>query len=122
MNKTGTSYDFSKTGLEHWLGPLESRVMDVLWSSDQHPLPLQRVWRELGKEWAETTVQTTLLRLLAKGLVGRNSDHPVYRYFATSPRVEWEKNQVLALLNSLDQEYGDLVDVWLERQTEHHHA
>lgn len=119
MSKSHNCYDLSKSGLEHWLGPLEARVMDVLWSSDRRPLPLQRVWRELGSyEWAMTTIQTTLNRLVAKGLVGRNSDQPVYRYFAIMPRAAWERENVERLLNSLAEEYGDVVDAWLEREVQ----
>jgi predicted transcriptional regulator len=54
------------------LGPLEARIMQVLWSCDPGEYaPIREVLRRLDDDLAYTTVMTVLSRLHDKGLVRR---------------------------------------------------
>ncbi len=60
-------------------GSLEAEVMAVLWAADG-PLTPSDVQHGLGRELAYTTVMTTLTRLHAKGIVGREKSGRAYAY------------------------------------------
>lgn len=68
-------------GLERVLGPLEARIMEVLWAAEG-PLPVEEVCRRLGGAHHKT-VLTVLSRLVHKGLVERSSRGRAYLF---SPR------------------------------------
>jgi len=68
MRKPGL-FRLDGQGLERVLGPLEARIMEVLWAEDR-PLPVQEVCRRLGGAHHKT-VLTVLNRLVGKGLVER---------------------------------------------------
>ena len=52
------------------LGPLEQRVLDLLWKQPQ-AVAVREVQSALGDELAYTTVMTTLDRLYKKGFLAR---------------------------------------------------
>lgn len=58
----------------------EHTVMDVLW--DQSPLTAQEVAERVppDRDWSANTVKTLLGRLLAKNVVGYETDGRRYRY------------------------------------------
>jgi predicted transcriptional regulator len=67
------------------LGPLEERVLEVLWRS-RHGLAVREVRSTLGDGLAYTTVMTTLDRLYKKGLLERQRDGRAFRYAARTSR------------------------------------
>lgn len=70
------------------LGPLETRVMEVLWQCGK--CSVRQVVKSLDRDVAYTTVMTTLERLFRKDLVSRQKHNRAYLY---SPRVtcqEWK--------------------------------
>jgi len=81
----------SHTVLRLVLGPLETRVMEVLWA-DGHS-SVRDVVKRLDPDMAYTTIMTTLDRLYRKHLVHRRKRKRAYIYW---PRVtaEYWKNQV----------------------------
>jgi predicted transcriptional regulator len=69
------------------LGPLEARVMSVIWQAASELL-VRDVFTRLGSELAYTTVMTTLDRLYKKGLLERRREG---RGFLYAPRVTREQ-------------------------------
>ena len=67
------------------LGPLEERVLEVLWRGRQG-LSVRDVRAALGDGLAHTTVMTTLDRLFKKGLLERHRDGRAFRYAARTTR------------------------------------
>jgi predicted transcriptional regulator len=67
------------------LGPLEERVLDLLWRSSAER-SVREVQQELGGDLAYTTVMTTLDRLYKKGLLLRRRKGPAFRYSARESR------------------------------------
>lgn len=87
-SNTGTA---SHAVLRLILGPLETRVMEVLWECGE--CRVREVVNRLDRSVAYTTVMTTLDRLFRKDLVSRRMRDRAYIY---SPRVtcqQW-KNKV----------------------------
>lgn len=70
-------------------GELESRVLDVLWATDEACTP-REVHAALGTEHelAYTTVMTILVRLWQKGLLGRAQAGRAYAYRPVESRDE----------------------------------
>ncbi|HPG27065.1 MAG TPA: BlaI/MecI/CopY family transcriptional regulator [Myxococcota bacterium] len=69
------------------LGPLETAVMDRLWS-DEGALDVLDVHRDVGQTRGVTrnTIHSTLERLVRKGLVSRSRHGRAYRYAALVSR------------------------------------
>jgi BlaI family transcriptional regulator, penicillinase repressor len=61
------------------LGPLEERILDLLWRI-RRERSVREVQDELQGPLAYTTIMTTLDRLFKKGLLGRRRDGQAYLY------------------------------------------
>ena len=73
------------------MGPLESAVMDVVWSHGE--CNVHDVAKRLVRPLAYTTVMTTLDRLYKKGLLQRRKEERAFFYLAAWTRVEWEQKR-----------------------------
>jgi predicted transcriptional regulator len=82
------------------LGPLESQVMGIIWSSG--PLSVRDVGaRFAGEPPAYTTVMTTLDRLYKKGLVLREKTGAAFIYEQACTQAEYQEGVVGATVNAL---------------------
>jgi predicted transcriptional regulator len=68
------------------LGPLETRLLELLWSQ-RHPATVRHIRRALP-ELAYTTIMTTLDRLYRKGLLLRHKDGRAFAYAVRCTRGE----------------------------------
>lgn len=82
------------------LGPLEIRVMEVLWTAGQSSV--RDVVEKLERKLAYTTVMTTLDRLFKKGMLDRQKSERAFLYFPRLSNLEWERQRA-----------GDLVSGFL---------
>jgi predicted transcriptional regulator len=73
------------------LGPLEIRVMDILWARGESSV--HDVIQRLERLLAYTTVMTTLDRLFKKGLLARRKINRAFRYSPRLSRGEWEQKR-----------------------------
>lgn len=90
-------------GLEKMLGKLEAQVMEAVWETDR-PMCVEDVRETLsqaGKTAAYTTIMTTLSRLHAKGLLGREMQGKAYYYTARISRRELTSNVTKQVIDSL---------------------
>ncbi|MGB8255483.1 MAG: BlaI/MecI/CopY family transcriptional regulator, partial [Pseudonocardiaceae bacterium] len=69
-----------------------------LWAADG-PITAARVREAVGVELAYNTVQTILVRLYEKGLIGRVADGRRHEYFAVKGAEELAAEQMQALLS-----------------------
>lgn len=77
------------------LGPLESRVMNALWTGSTGTA--REVFASLGEKWAYTTIMTTLDRLHKKDLLFREKEGLAWRYRPVLDREAFERANVDAL-------------------------
>jgi predicted transcriptional regulator len=85
--------------LAPFLGPLEIRVLESLWESDE-----ERTVRGILDRFSDlayTTVMTTLDRLFKKGLLERSLVDRAYRYRPRFPRRELERRLAAGTIESL---------------------
>lgn len=99
------------------LGPLESEVMQVVWSKDE--VSVSDVVRVIKnkRSVAYTTVMTTMDTLYKKGFLGRQKIGKAYLYQLTAPKDVLEKNSLRLVITDLVSNYGRvkvlLVTTWL---------
>lgn len=82
------------------LGPLEERVLELLWRSAAER-SVREVQEELVGDLAYTTVMTTLDRLYKKGLLQRRREGLAYRYAARESREAFAAGLVRGWLDRL---------------------
>lgn len=87
--------------LSEILGPLETEIMDVVWSSGE--VTVREVHREINERRpiAYTTVMTTLGRLTDKGILSRIEDQPAHRYKALLSREQYARSTVKSVVDWL---------------------
>jgi|SRR6185312_2191916 len=69
------------------LGPLESRVMEIVWRNSE--ANVRQVAALLPEPLAYTTVMTTLDRLYKKGLLERRKNSRAFIYAPRVSRAQW---------------------------------
>jgi predicted transcriptional regulator len=79
------------------LGPLEERLLEVLWKR-QNPVTVRELVQQSCSDLAYTTVMTTLDRLFKKNLLTRIADGRAFRY---APRYSREELHQQSLNQSL---------------------
>jgi len=92
------------------LGELERRILGRLWSDG--PADVRRMHGAVGvpRGIAPNTVQSTLERLVRKGLAERTRLGRAYTYRARVSRREWTARALDALLEAIP---GSETDLWL---------
>jgi len=92
----------TKEGRRAW-GSLEADVMAVLWQgSADAPLTPAKVQAQLGDGLAYNTVQTILIRLYDKGLVGRRKVGRGHAYWAVRDAAATAAARMSAVLSARD--------------------
>jgi len=86
-------------GQQLLLGPLEIRVMDVVWATGE--CNVRDVVEKLERRLAYTTVMTTLDRLYKKGFLDRHKDERAFVYSARVSNQEWERQRAGDLVAGL---------------------
>ena len=87
--------------LSEVLGPLETEIMDVVWSCGE--VTVRDVHRRISERRpiAYTTVMTTLGRLTDKGILTRIESQPAHRYEALLSREQYARSTVKSVVDWL---------------------
>ncbi|MBO3832846.1 MAG: BlaI/MecI/CopY family transcriptional regulator [Candidatus Brockarchaeota archaeon] len=113
-----SQYNVEGKELQAFLGPLETSIIEVMWSAKQ-PLTVRDVYEKLKrrKRIAYTTVMTTMNRLYDKGLLDRRVEKGrggvLYVYWPKFEEHNFKKSAVHEVLNSLVENFGDIVASYL---------
>ncbi|MDO3381163.1 BlaI/MecI/CopY family transcriptional regulator [Gilvimarinus algae] len=98
------------------LSKTEFSLLNVLWKKS--PLSVREIHDRLDNGWAYTTTKTTLDRMVAKGILGRESAHGVYIYSPCIGRaaglVQWVR---FIADNVFDLEPLEVVNLFAKRKT-----
>lgn len=98
---TNIRFEPAREGLEAVMGPLEARVMQVIWELGE--TTVREVWERLGGEdqAAYTTVMTIFHRLYEKGYVEREAVGRAHRYRPRTSRNEFQGNVLSQVLQGI---------------------
>ncbi len=88
------------------LGPLESEVMKIIWSSNKTDVREVTEAIRKKKPIAYTTVMTIMDTLFKKGFLTRQKVGKAYQYNAVAPRAIFFKNALFSTINGLIENYG----------------
>jgi len=101
-------------GLEKLLGPLEARIMPILWRRERSTV--KQVHRLLAPQHdiAYTTVMTTMSRLAEKGILRRHREGLAYVYAPAISEEEFIAQMVEQVMESLLRDYPSYVARYLE--------
>jgi predicted transcriptional regulator len=84
-------FEPDRQGLEAVMGPLEARVMEIVWETGE--VTVREVWRRINAEGetAYTTVMTIFHRLYEKGYLERRSQGRAHVYFPKETRKQFQE-------------------------------
>jgi len=121
MSSVSDRQAIDSTILRIILGPLEARVMQVLWQSGEYCV--RDVVDRIEQRKAYTTVMTTLDRLYRKKLIDRKKFGRTYFYWARVSCRQWQQRMarhvVARLLSGSETSRELLVACLLEAMGEH---
>ena len=101
-------------GLEKLLGPLEVRVMRIIWQHKR--ITVKQVHGQLARQYAlaYTTVMTTMSRLAEKGILSRQREGLAYVYAPAISEDQFIAHMVEQVMASLMRDYPSYVARYLE--------
>jgi predicted transcriptional regulator len=98
--------------LESFLGPLEAKVLETMWSLPKKPATVRDCYEVLNKKGkiAYTSVMSTMDRLFSKGYLQRSIERGkgglYYVYWPTMSEQEFSEKAVKQVLSSLVTRFG----------------
>ncbi|MCM3787249.1 BlaI/MecI/CopY family transcriptional regulator [Domibacillus indicus] len=103
------SFKFNERGLNRFFGPLEAKIMDVLWCGGEKSI--KDVQHELEKEKATNfnTVMTVMNRLVEKGILTKRLEGRTSMYQPVLTREEFVNTQSKEMTQELVDEFGSVV-------------
>ncbi|HWO98422.1 MAG TPA: BlaI/MecI/CopY family transcriptional regulator [Bacillus sp. (in: firmicutes)] len=102
-------FKFNEKGLNRFFGPLESKIMTVLWSGEE--MTIKDVQQALEREKAVNfnTVMTVMNRLLEKGVLQKRAEGRTSLYRPILSKEEFFNTQSKELTHELIDEFGSVV-------------
>ncbi len=106
-------FNVAEEGINHFFGPLEARIMDIIWSSEG--LSIKEVQKMLNEEnpLSFNTIMTVMNRLLEKGHLKKYTKGKgrgqTSCYVAVQSKEEFLMEQMQAVTYGLIREYGEMV-------------
>lgn len=102
------SFKFNERGLNRFFGPLEAKIMDVLWCGERS---IKEVQHELEKDKATNfnTVMTVMNRLVDKGILTKRLEGRTSIFQPVLSREEFVNTQSKEMTHELMDEFGSVV-------------
>lgn len=102
-------FKMHESGLNRFFGPLEAKIMDILWNNDE--MTIKEVQHFLEKEKAVNfnTVMTVMNRLVEKEILQKRAEGRSSMYKPIQSRNEFLDTQSKEMTNELMDEFGNVV-------------
>jgi predicted transcriptional regulator len=102
-------FKINESGLNRFFGPLEAKIMDILWNDVE--MTIKDVQQVLDKEKMTNfnTVMTVMNRLVEKGILEKRAEGRSSLYKPVQSRVEFLSQQSKEMTNELMDEFGNVV-------------
>ncbi len=102
-------FKMHESGLNRFFGPLEAKIMDILWSNNE--MTIKDVQHALEKEKTTNfnTVMTVMNRLVEKGILQKRAEGRCSMYKPVQSRNEFLDTQSKEMTNELMDEFGNVV-------------
>lgn len=98
-----------ESGLNRFFGPLEAKIMDILWNHDE--MTIKEVQHILEKDKTKNfnTVMTVMNRLVEKGILQKRTEGRSSLYKPVQSRDEFLNVQSKEMTTELMDEFGNVV-------------
>ena len=102
-------FKINESGLNRFFGPLEAKIMDILWNDVE--MTIKDVQQVLDKKKVTNfnTVMTVMNRLVEKGILQKRIEGRSSLYSPVQSRVEFLNAQSKEMTNELMDEFGNIV-------------
>ncbi|MDI2587857.1 BlaI/MecI/CopY family transcriptional regulator [Psychrobacillus sp. NEAU-3TGS] len=102
-------FKMNESGLNRFFGPLEAKIMDILWNDVE--MTIKDVQQVLDKEKVTNfnTVMTVMNRLVEKGILQKKAEGRSSLFKPVQTRDEFLSAQSKEMTNELMDEFGNVV-------------
>lgn len=109
LNMRIQKFAMNESGLNRFFGPLEAKIMDILWNEVE--MTIKDVQKVLDKEKITNfnTVMTVMNRLVEKGILQKRVEGRSSLYKPVQTREEFLNTQSKEMTNELMVEFGSVV-------------
>jgi predicted transcriptional regulator len=102
------NFKTGETGLNRFFGPLEAKIMDILWSTSDRSIKEVQTALEGDRDFNFNTVMTVMNRLVEKGILSKSLRGRTSLYRPVLSREEFRDEQSKELSHELVDEFGPL--------------
>ena len=102
------NFKVGERGLNRFFGPLEAKIMDILWARPGSSIREVQTALEQDKDVNFNTVMTVMNRLVDKGLLGKTQKGRTSLYQPVQSREDFMNDQSKELSQELVDEFGTL--------------
>lgn len=102
------NFKAGETGLNRFFGPLEAKIMDILWSTPDRSIKEVQTALEADRDFNFNTVMTVMNRLVEKGILSKSIRGRTSLYRPVLSREEFMDEQSKELSHELVDEFGPL--------------
>lgn len=102
------NFKAGETGLNRFFGPLEAKIMDILWSTSDRSIKEVQTALEGDRDFNFNTVMTVMNRLVEKGILSKSIRGRTSLYRPVLSREEFMDEQSKGLSHELVDEFGPL--------------
>ena len=103
------NYKLNEEGLNHFFGPLEAKIMEIIWNHSE--ISIKEVQQRLEQDSSLNfnTVMTVMNRLVDKSHLQKRSQGRITLYKAIQTKGEFLQANTKVMTQELMDEFGDLV-------------
>lgn len=104
-------FKYNEEGLSRFFGPLEARIMELLWTNEKGEFSIKEVQQTLDSEKNINfnTVMTVMNRLVEKGVLKKRASGRVSLFSPIQTKEEFLEEQSKKLTENLLDEFGGVV-------------
>lgn len=102
-------FNINESGLNRFFGPLEAKIMDVLWNDVEMTIKDVQTVLDREKLTNFNTVMTVMNRLVEKGILQKRVEGRSSLYKPVLSRIEFLHAQSKEMTNELMDEFGNVV-------------
>jgi len=102
-------FNMQESGLNRFFGPLEAKIMDILWCRESMTIKEVQTLLEKDKPTNFNTVMTVMNRLVDKGILQKKPVGRSSYYNPIQTREEFINNQSKEMTHELMDEFGSVV-------------
>lgn len=110
MSKVGiNNFKYDGAGLNRFFGPLEAKIMEIIWDGSEHSIKQVQQRLEQDKTINFNTVMTVMKRLKDKGILEKRTVGRLSLFHPVQTKEEFMKEQSKKLSENLLDEFGAVV-------------